>query len=79
MRYFKVTARRGHCGNNRYLPITFGIMAPNMIAAMDMAKQMPGVKHSSSILGAAEISYSEYRHLVSTNAYKRVEGGLCDE
>lgn len=73
MRCYKVTARRGHCGSGRYIPITFALRAENMIEAMDRAKAMPGVKHTLMILAAQEITWTEYAVLRSVSAYDRCE------
>jgi len=73
MRYFCVTCKHGHHGNNRYQPITFVFGATDAIRAMDLAKQMPGVKHGSMILGCREIPYSEYIEYRKISAYRRLE------
>lgn len=79
MRYYRVTAKRGHCGTGQFMPITFGFCAENIMKAMDMAKMMPSVKHTAMILEAHEISWPEYRALISTNAYNRAEGRIENE
>lgn len=68
--------KRGHAGNGRYVPIRFGVVAENMIAAIDFAKQMPGVKHNSgtAVLSAAEISREQYIEIRRMSAYERSEG-----
>lgn len=73
MRFFKVTARRGHCGNGRYIPIVFAFAAKDITDAVDRAKRMPGVKHRQFILSAQEISRSEYVSLRKVSAYERLE------
>lgn len=72
-RYFRVTAKHGHCGNKRYMPITFVFLAKDAVCAMDMAKRMPGVKHGQTILSCEEISYAEYLEYRKKSAYERME------
>jgi len=75
MRYYSVTCKQGHHGRKRYQPIMFAIEAENAIDAIDMAKAMPGVKHSQSVLQCREISHSEYKQMRRVSAYKRLEYG----
>ena len=76
MRYYAVTCKRGHCGRGRYDPITFAFGAVNSIKAMDLAKAMPGVKHTQPILDCREISYAEYLNYRKKSAYHRTNGGI---
>lgn len=73
MRYFKITCHRGHCGTGHSSAITFVFEAKNLIAAMDMAKRMPSVKHSRVIMSGNEISKEEYKDYIAISAYKRAE------
>lgn len=73
MRYFAVTCRHGHHGAKRYMPVTFAFLAKDAIKAMDLAKAMPGVKHSAMILKCEEISYAQYIEYRRESAYKRIE------
>ena len=73
-RYFRVICKHGHCGSRRYMPITFVFLALDAIHAMDLAKRMPGVKHSAMILECKEISYAEYLNYRKESAYNRTEG-----
>jgi len=73
MRYFKITCHRGHCGTGHSSAITFAFEAKNLIAAMDMAKKMPSVKHSRVIMSGNEISKEEYKDYIAISAYKRAE------
>lgn len=75
-RYFKVTCKHGHFGSKRYQPITFVFLAVDAIKAMDLAKAMPGVKHSNVILRCDEISYAEYLNYRKESAYKRMVEGI---
>lgn len=71
MKYFAVTCKHGHHGAKRYEPITFAIIAQDALDACDMAKQMPGVKHSQSVVLCHEISEYAYHQLRQVSAYKR--------
>lgn len=73
-RYFRVTCKHGHVGARKYLPITFVFLARDAIKAMDMAKSMPGVKHTAPILRCDEISYDEYLKYRKQSAYRHMEG-----
>jgi hypothetical protein len=75
-RYFSVTAKHGHCGSRRYKPITFAFLATDAVRAMELAKLMPGVKHSQTILKCKEISYAEYMEYRKHSAYERMEGKI---
>ena len=67
-----IKARHGHVGSKKFLPIVFGIAANDLIEAMDMAKQMPGVKHSAMILSGKEITFDEYCDIRKISAYKHM-------
>ena len=71
MRYFSVQCKHGHHGRGRYVPIIFAIEAANAIEAMDKAKAMPGVKHSSPIISCYEITQTEYIRYRQISAYER--------
>ena len=70
-RYFLITCDRGHCGNGHSSTITFAFEAKNLIAAMDMGKQMPSVKHTRLPISGVEISEQEYIEYRKINAYER--------
>ena len=74
IRYYRVTCKHGHCGRGRYQPISFVFFAKDAITAMDMAKAMPGVKHTAPIISCHEISYAEYLEERKVSAYQRMEG-----
>ena len=73
MRYFLVECMQGHFGNKRYQPIVFAIAADNAVHAMDLAKQMPGVKHSRPVLSCRETTLDVYQEYRQVSAYKRRE------
>lgn len=73
MRYFAVTCHRGHCGTGHSSAITFAFEAKNLIAAMDMAKRMPSVKHTRMIMSGKEINKAEFLEYTKISAYKRAE------
>ena len=74
MRYFRVMCKHGHFGRGKYQPISFIFIAKDAVTAMDMAKRMPGVKHTSMILSCKEISYAEYLDGRKVSAYQRMNG-----
>ena len=74
MRYFRVMCKHGHFGNGRYQPISFLFIAKDAVTAMDMAKRMPGVKHTAMIIACKEISYAEYLDGRKVSAYQRMNG-----
>lgn len=71
IKYYSITCSRGHCGRGRSSEITFAFEAVNLLAAMDMARHMPSVKHSRGILAGKEISQTEYYEYRSISAYER--------
>ena len=73
MRYYSVTCMRGHCGDQRYIPITFAIMSENAVEAMEKAKAMPGVKHDRPVLKLTEITCKQYYIMRQRSAYERAE------
>lgn len=73
-RYFRVTCKHGHFGRGRYQPISFTFIAKDAVTAMDIAKAMPGVKHSAFILSCREISYAEFLNSRKVSAYQRMVG-----
>lgn len=46
MNYYKVTAIKGHLGAGNGEVITFAFAAPDIFSAMQLARRMPGVKHT---------------------------------
>ena len=71
-RYFMVSCERGHLGRGKSVIIQFAIEAGNMVKAMDIAKKMPAVKHTKTILSAREIGREEYNEYRSISAYNRL-------
>ena len=72
MKYYRVYVERGHTGRKHYkLDAMFYIKASNLIEAMDVAKAMPGIKHSKCPMMAKEISWEEFCEGKGYNAYFR--------
>ena len=71
MRYYRVMCKHGHHGSRNYQPIIFAFGAVDAAKAMELAKKMPGVKHSSHVIECREISYSEYLECRKTSAYHK--------
>ena len=67
MKYYKITARGGHVGSGREIPLVFYFKAKNMYEAIRSARYMPGVKHkkSGAIFDAREINKEEYESNVT--------------
>lgn len=74
MKYYRVVCERGHCGNKRSTPIAFYFEAPNALAAMEIGKKMPGVKHSRMPLECREVEQAEYAANIGNSAYARAGG-----
>lgn len=74
MGYYRVTCKHGHFGRGRYQPISFSFLAKDAITAMDLARAMPGVKHTAMIISCREISYAEYLCDRKVSAYTKMRG-----
>ena len=71
MRYYTVTAKCGHVGKNRYIPITFPVKAESAAEAASVTRQMPRVKHhhKDAILSVTEVDRFEYLNLSYVNSF----------
>lgn len=70
-KYYKVTCHRAHQGRGRSVPISFYIIAENVIHASRIAQRMPGVKHSRMIMSCVPITAEEYIEGRKRSAYHR--------
>lgn len=70
-KYYRVTTHRAHQGRGRSASITFYIAARNAVHASNIARNMPGVKHSRSILSCIAITAEEYMQGRQQSAYHR--------
>ena len=70
LKYYKVTAKCGHVGKSKYIPIEFPILALNGKEAAKICRNIPRVKHNhkDAILNCCEISYEEYLLLQFINS-----------
>ena len=68
-KYFQVTAKCGHLGRLRYIPINFPVYAKNAHEAAQLAKRFPRVKKQckDAILSCVEITREEYMALLDAN------------
>ena len=68
-KYFKVTAKCGHVGKMRYVPINFAVRAESASEAAQIAKRFPRVKKQlwDAIIGCVEITKKEYKELLRIN------------
>ena len=69
MRYFAVTAKCGHVGKNKCIPITFACFAEDGKEAAAKTRQFPRVKHDhkDAILEVREILFEDFMTLKSKN------------
>lgn len=69
LKYFRVTAKCGHVGKNKYIPVEFPIQAKDRKEAAKIARNIPRVKHDhkDAILECVEISYEEWEILQFIN------------
>lgn len=74
MKYYKVIAKRGHCGAKKHSDFLLGIAAENAVDAAFRAMKFPSLKHSS-IPQVVEISHDEYLEIRKVNAYSRYKQG----
>ena len=71
-KYYKVTCHRAHQGRGRSVPISFYVVAENVLHASRIAQRMPGVKHSKTIMSCVPITYEEYAEGRRMSAYHRL-------
>ena len=71
-KYYKVTCHRAHQGRGRSVPISFYIIAENVLHASRIAQRMSGVKHSKSIMSCVPITAEEYIEGRKISAYHRL-------
>ena len=72
MKYYAITMERGHVGTGNFSQhITFYIAANDMLSACDIARHMPGVKHSRFPVKATAIDQTvfEMQKMNKYNAY----------
>lgn len=69
IRYYAVTTKCGHVGRNKYIKITFAVIAESKKEAAKKAKYIPRVKHDhkDAILNIKEITYNEFLELLNEN------------
>jgi hypothetical protein len=66
---YRVTVHRAHQGRGRAAALTFYIAARDAIHASNIARRMPGVKHSRSVISCIAISADEYTQGRTRSAY----------
>lgn len=71
-KYYKVTCHRAHQGRGRSVPISFYIIAENVLHASRIAQRMAGVKHSKSVMSCVPITAEEYIEGRKISAYHRL-------
>lgn len=70
-KYYRVTTHRAHQGRGRASAITFYIAANNVLHASNIARRMPGVKHSKGVMSCVAITAEEYAQGRQQSAYHR--------
>ena len=62
IKYFLVTAKCGHVGKLKYVPVNFAVYAPSASEAAQLVKAFPRVKkhRKDSIINCAEITREQY-------------------
>lgn len=85
--YYKVVAKCGHVGRNKYIPQTFAVKAESGEEAASRVRNFPRVKHhkKDAILLVKKINYEEYlliNELNDNNPYfkcksKQEQNRLC--
>ena len=70
-KYYKVTCHRAHQGRGRSVPISFYIIAENVLHASRIAQKMPGVQHSKIPMSCVPIEVDEYLLGRKMSAYRR--------
>ena len=71
-KYYKVTCHRAHQGRGRSIPISFYIIAENVLHASRIAQRMPGVKHRRMVMSCVPITAEEYIEGRKRSAYHRL-------
>ena len=71
MKYYLVTAKCGHVGRDKYIPIDFPIQAENGKDAARYARNIRRVKHDhkDAILRVVEVSQEKYEEQMIINSY----------
>lgn len=69
LKYYAIAVKFGHCGNGYFIPIIAAVSAKNKEYAVDIAKNIGGVKHTNKycILGMKEITKAEHGLLIHIN------------
>lgn len=70
-RYYVVVCHRGHLGTGNGTEIKFAIEAENLLDACTIARKMPSVKHTRSVISGREITREEYVEYRKISAYER--------
>ena len=67
--YFKVVAKCGHVGRNKYIPIQFAVEANSAKEAANIVRYFPRVKHDheDAIMRVEKIDKKEYKEIISIN------------
>lgn len=68
-KYYAITVKCGHVGRNKYIPITFPIIANSKKKAAEVVRLFPRVKHDHKdyVLDAREVTREEYLDILEKN------------
>lgn len=69
LKAFLVTARCGHVGQTRYIPITYPVLAKDGTEAAAQVRDFPRVKHHQklAILKVEAVAWADYQHQKDIN------------
>lgn len=63
LKYYLVTAKCGHVGRSKYIPIIFPVAAYSKKEAARITRNLPRVKHDhkDAIINVTEVNYQEFK------------------
>lgn len=78
-KYFKVIAKCGHVGRNKYVPISFAVVAQDKSEASQKALTFPRVKKhlKDAIISCEEIEKRTFKEIIKSNSKNEYMKGKC--
>lgn len=78
-KYFKVIAKCGHAGRNKYVPVSFAVVAQNKSEASQKALTFPRVKKHlhDAIISCEEIEKRTFKEIIKSNSKNEYLKGKC--
>lgn len=79
-KYFKVIAKCGHVGKNKYVPIPFAVSAQSRSEASQKALKFPRVKKQldDAIISCEEIDKKTFKEIIKANQSNQYLKGKCN-